>query len=328
MAAQVTVEDIDAAASRIAPWIRRTPVLSCSHLDHIACKRRSLAFKCENFQRTGSFKFRGASNAVLLLDEEAARRGVVTHSSGNHAQALAKAAALRGIAAHVVMPRDSAASKVAAVRAFGGNIIWCEPTLAARTATAAEVLNRTGGTLIPPYDHPAVIAGQGTIALELIEQAADLDALVVPVGGGGLMSGIATAIKARTPSIRIIGAEPATAADAAASKRANARQPAFEQPTIADGLRTALGDLTWPIIQQCVDEIVTVTEDEIRRALHLVLERMKVVIEPSSAVGVAAVLGALRERSELRRIGIILCGGNIDLARLPELIRGAGDAAP
>jgi len=326
MALPIAIEDIDAAAKRIAPWIRRTPVMSCSHLDHLA--GRSLFFKCENFQRTGSFKFRGASNAVLLLDEASARRGVVTHSSGNHAQALAKAAALRGIAANVVMPRDSAASKAAAVRAFGGNIIWCEPTLAARTETAAEVLKQTGGTLIPPYDHPAVIAGQGTIALELLEQAVDLDALVVPVGGGGLMSGIATAMKARAPRVRIIGAEPSAAADAAASKRADARQPAFERPTIADGLRTALGDLTWPIIRERVDEIVTVTEDEIRRALHLVLERMKIVIEPSSAVGVAAVLGPLRTRSELQRVGVILCGGNVDLARLPELIRSTGDAAP
>lgn len=326
MAPAIAIDDIVAAATRIAPWIRRTPVMSCSHLDHLA--GRPLFFKCENFQRTGSFKFRGASNAVLQLDEAAARRGVVTHSSGNHAQALAKAAALRGIAAHVVMPRDSAASKAAAVRAFGGNIIWCDPTLEARTTTAAEVLKHTGGTLIPPYDHPAVIAGQGTIALEILEQAADLDAWVVPIGGGGLMSGIATALKARAPRVRIIGAEPSAAADAAASKQADARQPAFEQPTIADGLRTALGDLTWPIIRECVDEVVTVTEDEIRRALHLVLERMKIVIEPSSAVGVAAVLGALRGRGELQRVGVILCGGNIDLARLPELIHSSGDPAP
>jgi len=325
MALPISVEDIDAAARRIAPWIRRTPVMVCHHLDHLA--GRSLTFKCENFQRTGSFKFRGASNAVMLLDEGTARRGVVTHSSGNHAQALAKAAALRGISAHVVMPRDSASSKVAAVRAFGGTIVWCEPTIAARTTTAAEVLAQTGGTLIPPYDHPAIIAGQGTIALELLEQAADLDALVVPVGGGGLMSGIATAMRARAPRVRIIGAEPAAAADAVASKRADARQPAFEQPTIADGLRTALGDLTWPIIRECVDEIVAVSENEIRRALHLVLERMKVVIEPSSAVGVAAVLGPLRSRSELGRVGVVLCGGNIDLVRLPELIRVTDEAS-
>jgi threonine dehydratase len=326
MAPAIAIEDIVAAAERIAPWIRRTPMMSSSHLDRLA--ERSLFFKCENFQRTGSFKFRGASNAVLLLNEASARRGVVTHSSGNHAQALAKAAALRGITAHVVMPRDSAASKAAAVRAFGGNIVWCEPTLAARTATAAEVLKQTGGTLIPPYDHPAVIAGQGTIALELLEQTADLDALVVPIGGGGLMSGIATAMKARAPRVRIIGAEPSAAGDAAASKHADSRQPAFEQPTIADGLRTALGELTWPIIRERVDEVVTVTEDEIRRALHLVLERMKIVIEPSSAVGVAAVLGPLRSRSELKRVGVILCGGNIDLIRLPDLIRSTGDDLP
>lgn len=314
----VDLSDIESAAKRIAARVHCTPVMRCSHLDALA--KRSLHFKCENFQRTGSFKFRGACNAVMSLTDDEARNGVVTHSSGNHAQALALAAKLRGIPAHVVMPSDSARTKCAAVEGYGGRIIFCAPTLAARETTAREVLAQTRGTFIPPYDHPMVIAGQGTIALELLAQVEDLDAIIVPLGGGGLISGITIAACALRPGIRIIGAEPETVGDAAESKRLGTRQPATGAVTIADGLRTSLGDLTWPVVRDLVDSVVTVSESEIKSALKLVYERMKLVIEPSSAVGVAAAIGPLRDRHDFNSAGIILCGGNVDLDSLSQLI--------
>lgn len=281
---------------------------------------RDINFKCEVFQRTGSFKFRGACNAVMSLSDEAARHGVVTHSSGNHAQALALAASLRGIRAHVVMPSDSAKAKVAAVEGYGGRVIPCRPTLEDRERVARQVVTETGGTLIPPYDHPNVIAGQGTIALELIDQVADFDAIIVPVGGGGMISGITLAAKAIRPAIRVIGAEPLTVGDAAESKRLSTRQSATGGVTIADGLRTSLGDLTWPVVRDHVDSIACVSEEEIRAALSMVYERMKIVIEPSAAVGVAALMGPLRKRTDFGRCCVILCGGNVDLATLSSLI--------
>ncbi|MDA1262913.1 MAG: pyridoxal-phosphate dependent enzyme [Planctomycetota bacterium] len=325
MSFAVNFADIQSAAKRIADRIHRTPVLRCAHLDALA--NRQLHFKCENFQRTGSFKFRGACNAVMSLTNDEARNGVVTHSSGNHAQALALAAKMRGITAYVVMPTDSARTKCAAVEGYGGQIIYCEPTLVARETTAREVLDRTRGTFIPPYDHPMVIAGQGTIALELLEQVQSqlhtLDAIIVPLGGGGLISGIAIAARALQPDIRIIGAEPETVCDAAQSKRLGARQPATGAVTIADGLRTALGDLTWPVVRDIVDSVVTVSESEIKSALRLVYERMKLVIEPSSAVGVAAAMGPLRDRKDFQSAGVILCGGNIDLDSLSSLVKAS-----
>ncbi len=307
--------DIEAAAGRISKWAHRTPVMRSSYFDGLA--GRSVHFKCETFQRTGSFKFRGACNAVMSLSDAAASRGVVTHSSGNHAQALALAAKLRGIPANVVMPKDSATTKIAAVKGYGGRVIFCEPTVADREATAQRVVAETGGVLIPPYDHPKVIAGQGTIALELVEQVAEFDAIIVPVGGGGLISGITLGAKALRPDLKIIGAEPEVVGDAAESKRLGARQVATGAPTIADGLRTSLGELTWPVVRDLVDSIATVSEAEIRGAMRLVFERMKLVIEPSAGVGVAALLGPLRERRDFGSCAVILCGGNVDLDALP-----------
>ncbi len=307
--------DIEAAVRRIAPWAHRTPVIRSSYFDGRA--GRSVHFKCETFQRTGSFKFRGACNAVMSLSDVEAARGVVTHSSGNHAQALALAAQLRGIPANVVMPKDSATTKIAAVKGYGGRVVFCEPTVADREATAQRVVAETGGVLIPPYDHPKVIAGQGTIALELIEQIAQFDAIIVPVGGGGLISGITLGAKALRPDLKVIGVEPEVVGDAAASKRLGSRQPATGAPTIADGLRTSLGELTWPVVRDLVDSIATVSEAEIRAAMRLVFERMKLVIEPSAGVGVAALLGPLHSRRDFGSCAVILCGGNVDLDALP-----------
>jgi len=307
---------IRAAQRRIDPFIRRTPVLTSATLD--AMSGRRLWFKCELFQRTGSFKFRGATNALRMLDDATAARGVVTHSSGNHAQALALAARMRGVPAHVVMPSNSAEIKKAAVRGYGGRIVECEPTLEARESTAARVIAETGGAMIPPFNHPNVIAGQGTIALELLDECPQLDAIVVPLGGGGLISGIAIAAKALKPSIRIIGAEPELAGDGAASKRLRAIQPPMKPLTIADGLRTALGPLTFPIVRDLVDEIVLVSEADIAAHMRLVWERMKITIEPSAAVGVAVACGEwMRKQKDHADVGVVLCGGNVDLSNLP-----------
>lgn len=328
-----TLDAIREARRRIDPFVHRTPVVTNATLDAAAGRR--LWFKCELLQRTGSFKFRGATNAVRRLDDSTAARGVVTHSSGNHAQALALAARMRGIAAHVVMPSNSAEVKKAAVRGYGGRIVECEPTLAARESTAARVIAETGATMIPPYNHPDVIAGQGTIALELLDECPQLDAIVVPLGGGGLISGIAIAAKALKPSIRIIGAEPELAGDAAISKRTGAIAPPMPPVTIADGLRTALGPLTFPVVRDLVDDIVLIPEVEIVAHMRLAWERMKLTIEPSAAVGVAAACGAWssvpqdglgpspaprvasRPSDPPRNVGVILCGGNVDLGALP-----------
>ncbi len=312
------LESIRAAHRRIGPFTHRTPVLTSATMD--AASGRSLWFKCELLQKTGSFKFRGATNAVRMLSDDEAARGVVTHSSGNHAQALALAARMRGIPAHVVMPSNSAEVKKAAVRGYGGRIIECEPTLEARESTAARVIAETGAVMIPPYNHANVIAGQGTIALELLDECPQLDAIIVPLGGGGLISGIALAAKALKPSIRIIGAEPELAGDAAASKREGSIQPAMKPLTIADGLRTSLGPLTFPVVRDLVDEVVLVSEEEILAHMRLAWERMKLTIEPSAAVGVAVACGAwmrARHNAGIEYAGVVLCGGNVDLAALP-----------
>jgi threonine dehydratase/serine racemase len=308
--------EIQAAARRIAGVAHRTPVFTCNTLDRMC--GRSLFFKCENFQKTGSFKFRGASNAVLKLDQATAARGVVTHSSGNHAQAVALAARQRGIPAHIVMPSNASAVKKRAVQEYGAEVIECEPTLAARETTAARVLARTGGTLIPPYDHPDIVAGQATSALELLQEAPGLDAVVTPVGGGGLLAGTCLSSKAMGAHIRVFGAEPQGADDAARSMAAGALIPQTGPRTIADGLLTSLGETTWPIIRDRVERIVTVSEDEIISAMRLTWERAKLLIEPSSAVAVAAVLTAAFGKLEgLEHVGIILSGGNVDLDNLP-----------
>ena len=303
------------AAQRIAGLVHRTPVLTCETIDRLA--GRSVYFKCENLQKTGSFKYRGATNAVRKLDDATASRGVVTHSSGNHAQGLALAARVRGIPAHIVMPRTSSPVKLAAVEGYGGRIVLCEPNLEAREATVAKVAAETGATLIPPFEHPDVIAGQGTAALELLEDHPDLDAVLAPIGGGGLISGFTVCAKGLNPAIRVFGAEPLGADDAARSKAAGTWIPQTGPHTIADGLLTSLGQLTWPIIRDQVERIFTVTEEQIIAAMRLVWERMKLVIEPSAAVGVAVVLSdEFRRLQDLPRIGVVFCGGNVSLDRL------------
>ena len=304
------------AADRVRGIVHRTPVLTSQTIDLLA--GRSVVFKCENLQKTGAFKYRGATNAVRRLDDAAAARGVVTHSSGNHAQALALAARVRGIPAHIVMPRTAAAVKKQAVIGYGGQVVECEPTLADRERTAADLVAKTGGTLIPPFDHPDVIAGQGTAALELLEDAPDLDAVVAPVGGGGLLSGFCVANRGLNPAIRVFGAEPLGADDAARSKAAGTWLPQTAPNSIADGLLTSLGQLTWPIIRDQVERVFTVTEPQIVAAMRLVWERMKLVIEPSAAVGVAVVLSdEFRALDGVRRVGVVLSGGNVTLDRLP-----------
>jgi threonine dehydratase len=309
------LEAVREAAARIAGFVHRTPVMTSETLDRLA--GRHVYFKCENLQKTGAFKYRGATNAVQKLSGAAAAKGVVTHSSGNHAQALALAARVRGIPAHIVMPRTAPAVKKAAVEGYGGIITLCEPSLAAREETAAAVVARTGGTLIPPFDHPDVIAGQGTAALELLEDVPDLDAVVAPVGGGGLLSGFCVASRGLNPAIRVFGAEPLGADDAARSMAAGRFIPQTAPNTIADGLLTSLGELTWPIIRDQVERVFTVTEDQIRTAMRLVWERMKLVIEPSAAVGVAVVLSdEFQALAGVRKVGVVLCGGNVSLDRL------------
>jgi threonine dehydratase len=315
------VADFDAvvaAARRIAGLAHRTPVITCATLDRLA--GRALFFKCENFQKVGAFKFRGACNAVRNLSDDVAIRGVVTHSSGNHAQALALAAKLRGIPAHIVMPSNASPVKRRAVEGYGARVITCEPKLEAREATAAAVLAETGGTLIPPYNHPDVIAGQGTAALELLEQAPGLDALIAPVGGGGLLAGVTLAAKGINPAIRVFAAEPKGADDAARSKAAGVLVPQTGPRTIADGLLTSLGDLTWPVLRDLVERVVTVSEEEIVAAMRLAWERAKLLIEPSAAVAVAAALSdEFRGLDGIRRAGVVLSGGNANLDALPWL---------
>ncbi len=313
------LDSIRAAAERIAPFAHRTPVMTCGMLDERA--GRSLFLKCENFQKVGAFKFRGACNAVMSLSEEEAARGVVTHSSGNHAQALALAARTRGIPATIVMPSDAPAVKRRAVEGYGATVVECDPTQEAREENARKVMETTGATFVSPYDDPRVISGQGTTFLELDEQAPDLDAVLVPVGGGGMMSGIALAARALKPSMRIIGVEPELADDAIESVRTGRIVPQRPPRTIADGLRTSLGEMTFPIIRDLVDEILPVSEEAIIEATKFTWERAKIVVEPSGAVGIAAVLEdgyrALAGTDGLERVGIILTGGNIDLDRLP-----------
>jgi len=306
--------DIRAAAERIRPYAHRTPALTCATLDRLAGAR--LFFKCENFQKVGAFKFRGACNTVMSLSPEEAARGVATHSSGNHAQALALAAKIRGIPAHIVMPRTSPAVKKAAVEGYGAAITFCEPTLQAREETLAKVLEATGATVVHPYNDYRVIAGQGTAALELLEAVPELEIIMTPVGGGGLLSGTALTVSYLSPHTRVIAAEPAGADDACRSLQEGRILPSVNPKTIADGLLTSLGDKTFPIIQQHVERIVTVGEEAIIAAMRLVWERMKIVIEPSSALPLAA-LWEKKLDVEGKRVGIILSGGNVDLGKLP-----------
>ena len=312
----VDIEAVRAARERIAEDVHRTPVLTSETLDRVS--GRSLYFKCENFQKVGAFKFRGASNFVKKLPEETASLGVVTHSSGNHAQALSLAARLRGIPAHIVMPVNASPVKIRAVEGYGGRVIRCASTLQAREETASEVLAETGGTFIHPYDHPDINAGQGTVALELSDQVPEPDAIVAPVGGGGLDSGIGVGVRGEGPSFPVFASEPSGADDAARSKCAGRLIPQKDPRTIADGLLTSLGEFTWPILRDHVEQVITVTDEEIVQSMRLILERMKIVVEPSAAVPLAAVLkDEFRSIQGLDRIGIILSGGNVDFDRLP-----------
>lgn len=308
------ITEIVEAAERIRPYAHRTPVLTCASLNRQVGAQ--VFMKCENLQKVGAFKFRGACNAILSLSEVDAKRGVVTHSSGNHGQALALAARLRGIPAHIVMPDTAPAVKKAAVAGYGGKIIFCKPTLEARESTQDLVTAQTGATVVHPYNNYLVIAGQGTAALELLQDVPDLEVILAPVGGGGLLSGTAIAATELSPRIRVIAAEPEQADDAFRSLAAGKIIPSVNPQTIADGLRTSLGDLTFPIIQRHVEQVVTVSEAGIVAAMKFVWERAKIIIEPSAAV----VVGALWEhRIDLTglRVGVILSGGNVDLDKLP-----------
>ncbi len=302
------------AHRRIRPYIHRTPVLTSSRLNQAGAA--SLFFKCENFQKVGAFKARGATNAVFALDDETAIRGVATHSSGNHGAAVARAARLRGIPSHVIMPSNSAKVKVRAVESYGARVVFCEPTEESRQATCAEVIRQTGATLIHSFENEHVMAGQGTAAVELLEDVPDLDVILCPVGGGGLLSGTAIAAKSIRPQIQVIAVEPENADDAAQSFRAGKRIVTKKKFTIADGLRTNVGERTFPIIRRCVDDIVTVSEEAIVAAMRAIWETMKIVVEPSAAVPYAAVREGKIDTAQ-RRIGIILTGGNVDLDALP-----------
>jgi threonine dehydratase len=302
------------AHERIQPHIHRTLVMTSSRLDETS--RAWLFFKCENFQKIGAFKARGATNAVFSLDDVTAGRGVATHSSGNHGAAVARASKLRGIPAHIVMPSNSAKVKIRAVEGYGARVIFCEPTEQARETTCADVIAKTGATLIHSFENPDVIAGQGTVAVELLEDVPDLDLLMCPVGGGGLLSGTAIAAKSMQPTIKVIAAEPANADDAAQSFRAGRRLVTDKKFTIADGLRTNIGEPNFKIVQQYVYDIVTVSEEAIVSAMRTIWETMKIVIEPSAAVPYAAIMENKIAVSG-KRVGIILTGGNIDLDALP-----------
>jgi threonine dehydratase len=309
---------IRTAHDRIRAHIHRTPVLTSERLD--AASGASLFFKCENFQKVGAFKARGATNAVFALDDETARRGVATHSSGNHAAALSRAAGLRGIPAHIVMPSNSPKVKVRAVEGYGGKIVFCEPNQRAREETCARIIAETGATLIHPFENEDVMAGQGTIAVELLEEVPDLDLILCPVGGGGVLCGTAVAAKSLRPSIKVIATEPAGADDAAQSFHQHRLVYQEKKDTIADGLRTNLGAPNFALIERYVDDVVTVTDEGIVAAMRAIWETMKIVVEASGAVPYAAIVeGKIDCRS--KRVGIILTGGNVDLEKLPWMPR-------
>lgn len=310
----VTINDIRQAAQRIKPYIHHTPVMTNESLNQRVGAQ--VFMKCENLQKVGAFKFRGASNAVWSLTDKEASSGVVTHSSGNHAQALALAAKMRGIPAYIVMPSNAPQVKKNAVAGYGGQITFCEPTLAARESTMESIRQRTGATVVHPYDNEQVIAGQGTAVLELLEDIPDLDVIIAPVGGGGLLSGTSIAATEMKKGIRVIAAEPEMADDAFRSLQAGEIIPSMNPKTVADGLLTSLGALTFPIIKERVEQIVTVSEAGILDAMKFIWERAKIVIEPSAAT-VIAVLWEKKIDLTGKKVGVILSGGNVDLEKLP-----------
>jgi threonine dehydratase len=301
---------VSEAATRLTPWVHRTPVLTSRTLDERS--GGSVFVKCENLQRVGAFKFRGATNALLQLTDAERKAGVITHSSGNHAQAVALAGQLLGIPVCVVMPRTAPAVKRLATEGYGARVVLCEPTLASRESTTADLIAEHGYTLIHPFDNWNVIAGQGTAAWELLDQAGLLDLIITPVGGGGLLSGTALACQAKSPHTHVIGAEPERADDACRSFKEGTIRPSENPKTMADGLLTSLSERTFAVIRRHVSDIVTVTEAEILAAMRFMWERMKIVIEPSSAVAVAPILNdKLSVRGQ--RVGIIISGGNVEL---------------
>lgn len=309
-----TFDDVLAAHERVKPYIHRTPVLTSSYLNDLT--GAELFFKCENFQKAGAFKVRGACNAVFGLSDEMAAKGVATHSSGNHALSLSYAAGRRGIPCHVVMPRTAPQAKKDAVRGYGGQITECEPSTSSREAVFAEVEARTGAEFVHPYNDPRVIAGQGTCSRELLEQVEGLDAVVAPIGGGGMISGTCLTLSSIAPGVEVFAAEPLNADDAARSFRAGHIIADDAPETVADGLKVPLKELTWHFVSGHVKDVLTATEDQIVDAMKLIWKRMKIVMEPSSAVPLACIL-ANRDRFRGRRIGVIVTGGNVDLDRLP-----------
>ena len=312
----IQAEDVRAAAVRIRPLARRTPVFTSAGFDAAAGTR--VFFKCENLQRGGAFKIRGAANLVLSLSTESLARGVVAYSSGNHAQATAIAAKYVGVASTIVMPEDAPKSKMEATRAHGARIVTYDRFKESREAIAQSILKESGATLVPPFDHPMIMAGQGTAAMELLDEAGPLDALITPVGGGGLLSGCATIAKAQQPAIRVFGAEPECANDTFLSMRAGERV-SVHPDTIADGLRAPKpGELTFPVVRQLVERIVLVSEDEIRAAVKFVLLRLKILVEPSGAVPIAAVLFH-KLPPEIQSVGVVISGGNVDFEDLAKM---------
>jgi len=309
-----TLEDMLVAHERIKPHIHRTPVLTSSFLN--ALTGTELFFKCENFQKAGAFKVRGASNAVFGLDEETAKAGVATHSSGNHALSLSYAAGRRGIPCHVVMPKTAPQAKKDAVRGYGGIITECEPSTSSREAVFAEVQEKTGAEFVHPYNDPRVIAGQGTCSRELMEQTDGLDVVIAPIGGGGMVSGTCLTLSNLAPDVRVFAAEPEQADDAARSFRAGHIIADDAPDTVADGLKVPLKDLTWHFVSTCVTDILTASEQEIVDAMRLIWARLKIVMEPSSAVPLATILKN-RDVFAGKRVGVIITGGNVDLGKLP-----------
>jgi len=306
--------DVKKAVEKIRPFANITPVLQSSWFNRQT--GGNLYFKCENFQKVGAFKFRGACNAIQSLDELEGRKGIVTHSSGNHAQAVALAASLRGFPATIVMPENAPIVKVNAVREYGAEIVFCKSTTEAREQTAQQIIEEKRATFIHPYDHPDVIAGQGTCAKELMEEIPDLDIVIAPVGGGGLISGTAISTKVINPKTQVISAEPKLADDAYRSLKEGSIQPVLRTDTVADGLRTSLGKLPFTILSNLLDDIVTVPEESIIRDMRHAWERMKIIIEPSCAVPISAIMDG-KVNVEGKNVGIIITGGNVDLDRLP-----------
>ena len=309
-----TLDLIEQAHDRIRAFINQTPVLSSTALN--TSVGAEIYLKCENFQKVGAFKIRGATNAALCLTENERQNGIATHSSGNHAQAVALAAKNLGVKAYVVMPDNSPAVKVNAVKGYGAKIIFCSPDISTRETTLNQVIQDTGAAFIHPFDNYQVIAGQATAAKELLEEVPELDVLITPIGGGGLMSGTCLSAHYLTPNVKVYGAEPAAVDDAYRSLKEGSLQKNQTTLSIADGLLTNLGDKTFKIIREHVKSIFTVREDEIKEAMHFVWERIKIIIEPSSAVAIAAIIKHKKELSG-KKIGVIITGGNVDLGNLP-----------